>query len=419
MIKPCLKSTRKIFLFVFLLYFLLSFNLPASVFAAGTIATEQNFKVAFIGDSGDGEGHRKVMQLIANEDVDLVIHSGDFSYSSGPTSSWTSNISQSIKSTVPYLGSDGNHDDWAKYAPFFENQLSAHNIKVLKGSVSSGNYAVEYKGLYMIFTKEGGDTNFAKDTLPTSNNIWKICSEHQNRKDFQAGGKSDQVSLSFFEECLKEGAIVVNGHEHSYARTLTMSDLSSSGRNNYYGAQGVGNQMNIQSGNTYKGFVLVNGASGVGLRNYSTSHDSDAWWSTIYAGGRYCKNNCTDLVAKKQNRNNDIDNVKYDYVAAFIEFNPNGNTKVARGYTKSVEGCQWGSTSPCGKLIDEYSISVDGTSVPVTPTPIPTPTNSTTPTPTPKTTPNITPLPGNVDRDLNKDGQINVLDILTLLAFIF
>src|SRR5207247_2544574 len=48
--------------------------------AVGPSPTAPNVKVAFIGDSGSGDGFRRVLELIKSERADLVLHQGDFDY---------------------------------------------------------------------------------------------------------------------------------------------------------------------------------------------------------------------------------------------------------------------------------------------------------------------------------------------------
>src|SRR5438034_10311933 len=48
--------------------------------APGPIPADPNLKVAFIGDSGNGSGFRRVLQLIKAEGAHMVLHQGDFDY---------------------------------------------------------------------------------------------------------------------------------------------------------------------------------------------------------------------------------------------------------------------------------------------------------------------------------------------------
>src|SRR5205814_10352896 len=50
--------------------------------APGPIPTDRELKVAFIGDTGNGAGFRRVLELIKSEGAHLVLHQGDFDYRS-------------------------------------------------------------------------------------------------------------------------------------------------------------------------------------------------------------------------------------------------------------------------------------------------------------------------------------------------
>ena len=41
----------------------------------------------------------------------------------------------------------------------------------------------------------------------------------------QVGGKSDEMGWEVYETCRRLGAIVETGHEHSYSRTKTLSNI--------------------------------------------------------------------------------------------------------------------------------------------------------------------------------------------------
>src|SRR3989344_8771310 len=85
--------------------------------------TPPNFKVAFIGDSGAGNNFQSVLNLIKAEGAQMVLHQGDFDYSAGPQL-WMDKINNTLGATFPYLGSDGNHDNWDTdgFSGFFKDR---------------------------------------------------------------------------------------------------------------------------------------------------------------------------------------------------------------------------------------------------------------------------------------------------------
>jgi len=125
--------------------------------AQGTSAatsTDPNFKVAFIGDSGAGSNFQSVLNLIKSEGAQLVMHQGDFDYSDGPQK-WMDMINATLGPNFPYLGSDGNHDNWDSdgYAAFFKDRLVKMGLPPPAGNLPA-SYTATYKGLKMFFPRK-------------------------------------------------------------------------------------------------------------------------------------------------------------------------------------------------------------------------------------------------------------------------
>lgn len=318
---------------------------PAPTIPSGSaLPTEQNFKVAFIGDSGAGAEFRQVLQLIKQEQADLVLHQGDFGYSA-PATEWVAAINGVLGPDFPYLGSDGNHDNWAEYEPFFRDRLQRMGLASVQ-ITSGGNYATPYRGLQMVFVREkGDDPEFIRQSLEGNNHIWKICSWHHNMNDMQAGGKGDSVGWPSYQLCQDFGAITATAHEHSYSRTYSMSASHSNGQ---HGSLGLPNEMQVAPGNPGKFFVFVSGLGGKSGRDYhAAEHDDDSWWATIYTSTRYCKNACTAADFSGQDHSQDIANYNYTHGVLFIEFFVDGDPYKARGYFKNV----------AGDIIDEFTVT--------------------------------------------------------------
>lgn len=198
----------------------------ATTLVNGDVATPPNFKVAFIGDSDDGQGFQDVLNLIAAEDTDMVLHQGDFAYSSN-ISVWEGRINNTLGATFPYVGPDGNHDTWSNYVPFFKARLTAMGISPNPLASGDDDFTFVYQGLKVVFTQQTGNPTFISTSLTGDNHIWKICGWHYNMKAMQIGGKSDQQGWADYETCRQQGAIIVTGHEHSYERTRTLTNMTS------------------------------------------------------------------------------------------------------------------------------------------------------------------------------------------------
>src|SRR5207253_1583512 len=77
--------------------------------ALGPIPTDPNLKVAFIGDSGNGDGFRRVLELTKSEGAHVVLHQGDFDYDEN-AGGFFQTIGSVLGRDFPFFASVGNHD---------------------------------------------------------------------------------------------------------------------------------------------------------------------------------------------------------------------------------------------------------------------------------------------------------------------
>jgi hypothetical protein len=304
---------------LFLITFFLVF--PSKIAAQ----TTQEVKIAFIGDSAAGSSFKQVLNLIKGENVQLILQQGDLGYSAG-ASGWTAAVNSVFPASFPFLASDGNHDDWGTYVPFFQAKLNAMGVTPT-GSLSSSSYAVVYKGIKIVFTKEGGNPTFIDQQFTGDTSAWRICSWHKNQKMMQVGGKGDEQGWGDYENCRKHGAIVATGHEHSYGRTKTLTNtqnqtIDSSCPN--------ANQVCVAPGKT---FVFHSGIGGNGIRDQA-SQASLPYWAKVYTT-----------------------NQNAQYGALFITFNAGGNPNLAKGYLKNISG----------QTVDQFDVVRAGVNVTVPP----------------------------------------------------
>ena len=145
-----------------------------STFAApiGSVSTDPNFKVAFIGDTGGSSGNfSDVLTLIKNEGAQFVMQQGDMGYGDSATD-WGGVINSVLGPTFPYLMSEGNHDNWSNYEPFAQGRLQQMGINT---SAAGASYTGVYKGLKMVFVRQkGDDPTFINSSLTGDNHIWKV-----------------------------------------------------------------------------------------------------------------------------------------------------------------------------------------------------------------------------------------------------
>lgn len=309
--------------------------------AGGTkTSTDPNLLVAFIGDQGNSGNSDAVLQLIKAEGAHATVHNGDFDYADNP-SAWNSRIDRILGSTYPYFAVVGNHDAAAwNGSSGYASYINARRARV-PSMLCSGDLGVKanctFRGLHIVQSCVGTSelaghgncsadspeqVDFIRSSLADSGSIWSICAWHKNQHDMQVGGKTNEVGWNAYRECMNAGAIVTTGHEHSYARTLTLTDVGN--RAAAHGKTGLFDQMQLGAG---RNFVLVSGLAGVGIRDYeAASHDDDTWWASYYASNRWLKNGVQQPSPYAS------------YGALFIRFNVGGDPKRAQGYFKDVNG---------------------------------------------------------------------------------
>ncbi|MGK3990594.1 DNRLRE domain-containing protein [Sorangium sp. So ce136] len=310
-------------------------------------STDPGLLVAFIGDQGNNSDADAVLNLIKDEGAVATIHNGDFDYASNPAA-WESRINGILGANYPYFAVIGNHDAaaWGG-ASGYASYIQARHARVPDMNCT-GELGVKatcnFHGLYIVESCIGtgelrstcaanasDQVNFIHDSLANDNSIWSVCAWHKNQHDMQVGGKSNEVGWSAYQECMSAGAIVATGHEHSYSRTLTLTDVGNAGTG--HGATGAFNLVELAPN---RNFVFVSGLGGVGLRDYeAASHDDDTWWSSYYASNKWVKNGTLMSGTAA-------------YGALFIRFNVSGDPKRATAYFKDVNG----------RLADEFTIQV-------------------------------------------------------------
>ena len=298
--------------------------------------TAANFTVAFTADTEAGSVFQSVLNLIKNErvngePVDALFVPGDLSYG-GLTDDdrWISMVNNTLGSSFPVFMTKGNHEDssrWsAKYGPFVANRISTLNLtSTCIGQLSSNagrNTACTMQGFRFVLSdagessKEdspGTNTNFINSALTGSPSIWRLCTWHRNQHALNGGGKGDEVGWAPYEACRNHGAMIVNGHEHSYTRTKSLINMITQ---TVDPAASTASAPRVAPGST---FVVV---AGTGGKSPDSTSRTESYWAKV-AG-----------------------NV---YGALFITFNVDGDPRKATGYFKKTNG----------EVIDQFTVRTD------------------------------------------------------------
>jgi predicted phosphodiesterase len=304
--------------------------------------TEKNLRVAFIGDQGLGDDAAAILDLIKDEGAEFLVIAGDFDYDDDPDA-WEEQTAASLGPDFPVFAVVGNHDksEFDGDSGYQSKIIARQQNAIDDGAICTGepgrNSACTYKGLFMAMSGVGvldgkdESANYLVDELAQNDAIWSICVWHKNMRDMQCGDKSDDTGWGVYQACQNEAGIVITGHEHTYERTLTLTDLGN--KDGGHGATGAPESMLVGHGSTY---VSVVGLGGRGMRDYDENlHDDDTWWATIYASDHYLDNGQV------------VEDWSPDQGALFIDFNVEGDPHKAHAYFKTTKGL----------IIDEYDIT--------------------------------------------------------------
>ncbi len=307
-------------------------------------ATDPNLKVAFIGDSGAGSGFRNVLQLIKDQGADMVLHQGDLGYSGLKTTDFMNAINDALGPDFPYFASRGNNDvGWERsYQPILAQRAEA------VGAVCTGNYgqnaACKYRGLFFILSAGGEtgsvseNTRYIEDALAADNALWRICAWHRNQTNMQIGDKRDEVGRSPYKACREGGAIIATGHDHTYARTRTLTSTKNltvdPACDTRAGGEVCVTSKDATTGAPGSSFVFVSGLGGLSRRDqrrctpttfpYGQGADCNGIWASIYS---------TSQGAKRG--------------ALFITFNVGDNPNKAKGEFVNIDG----------EVIDSFAVT--------------------------------------------------------------
>ena len=294
------------------------------------IHTHADLRVAFIGDQGFGPNAVAVLNLIKDEEVQMVLHQGDFDYNDEPDK-WDKQISDVLGSDFPYFASIGHHDEkvWNDYQEKLYDRL-----KKIPDAVCYGDLGVKsnctYKGLFFILVAPGGYTNdskydsFIEKQLNDNDYTWMICSWHNDAYAMQQEVKPNKTGWEVYESCKNGGAIIANAHQHVYAKSKTLIDFE----NQIVDPDWPGsNKLRVKEGAT---FTFISGLGGKSILSMTGSHEA---LTKMYPDSVWPVNYSSDQGAS--------------YGALFCTFNVGGQPNKAYCYFKNIDG----------RIIDEFTIT--------------------------------------------------------------
>ena len=196
----------------------------------GVIGAEPGTKIAFIGDSGAQETFEQVLQLVRQQGAQAVVHLGDATYEAESAAQFWAVVDRVLGHGFPYFLAQGNHDvaNWAALAQHGLEHLRRSGAESDADSLLDPRFALRFRGVSLAFLGESvrdDDPRYILDRFAGDPHVWKVCAWHKNQRALQVGGKGDEMGWGVYESCRRMGALITNGHEHSYHRTRTLSSL--------------------------------------------------------------------------------------------------------------------------------------------------------------------------------------------------
>jgi hypothetical protein len=280
-----------------------------------TGATPANFKVAFIGDTDQGSEFTSVLKLIKAENAQLVVVQGDLTYDFHSADSWIKAADAELQSgttKIPYIAAKGNHDwDWSisnGLGDKLNQKLTDWAITTDDNKPKDVSYSLTYKGLKLVFVGDSGSqttrATYVKDQLANDKAIWRVCGWHKNMRATNVGDKKDEMSWPIYDNCRAAGAIVAQGHSHTYSRSKTISDdekltVDTGCSDPFALCVGPG-----------KHFFFDSSLGGTGLRDLDDTYKAKPYFAASDSA---------------------------NFGALFIEFNVDNDPRKAKGYFKSID----------------------------------------------------------------------------------
>jgi hypothetical protein len=283
--------------------------------------TPPEFKIAFLGDQGLGGDAEAVLRLVRDEGAEAVLHLGDFDYANDPAA-WEAQIDSVLGREFPYFACVGNHDALRFFGPGgYQERLAARMRRLgipwegLLGVRSS----FRYQGILVVTTAPGvfgrGDLLYARyirRALAADDSLWSISAWHENMRAMQVGGKGNATGWGVYEASRRGGAIVATAHEHSYARTHLLADVSEQVVASTSDRLALAADDPATREDEGRSFVFVSGLGGESVRDQERD---GPWWASVYT---------SDQGARPG--------------ALFGVFHHRGDPRLARFYFKDIEG---------------------------------------------------------------------------------
>lgn len=192
----------------------------------------RNLTIGFIADTALTEDTQALYKILKDDGIELLVVSGDLDYINNPEG-WDALLTSQFGDSFPVITAAGNHDYkiWPRYQQKEITRWQNANLRTCHGYPGVAHVCT-WKGVTIVqtapgvFNETGGTYKnvdglgnfdfvaFIRDSFAKYPNAFKVCSWHKNQHNMQTGDKKDETGWGVYDECMRQGAMVMTGHEH-------------------------------------------------------------------------------------------------------------------------------------------------------------------------------------------------------------
>lgn len=264
----------------------------ANATSGAPIVPTSSFTIAVLADQGLNSRAKDVLQLVRDQNASMVFHVGDFDYLQAPKC-WSKQIfSRLANSTVPqllvteYFGAYGNHEFDKGLWPLhgYSRRLRDQLHPVPAECCCTGRVGVRATcvwqnvvllqigaGITHCYTRSMSSW-IREELARLSDYPWKFCLFHTPKKPMQLGWSGNrEIGWDVYQACREGGAILLNGHDHRYARTHLMSSFGP-----VQSIASTSNHLRVGNGSS---FAVISGLAGYNIRTANPKLLANPWWA--------------------------------------------------------------------------------------------------------------------------------------------
>eukprot|EP00005_Dracoamoeba_jomungandri_P003481 CAMPEP_0174259648 /NCGR_PEP_ID=MMETSP0439-20130205/8456_1 /TAXON_ID=0 /ORGANISM="Stereomyxa ramosa, Strain Chinc5" /LENGTH=372 /DNA_ID=CAMNT_0015343623 /DNA_START=56 /DNA_END=1174 /DNA_ORIENTATION=+ len=228
--------------------------------------------IAFVGDLGDGSETVELLNMVYSDKATMLVP-GDLDYLQDPERFEEILDQAQIDDSDgnPFFAALGNHDVlWNQRVEHYLVELVKAEGVAADGcsGIPAMKACCTYRGVvhvqlsavsYSCFTIKK-QAAYVRQQLGVKyrNYPWKFCMWHHPLGSLQVGHHTEEMPEMYdlYQACLDVGAVIINGHSHTYSRTYALSNFKNKTLGKY------GNKTHVEIIPGEQTMVIVNGLGG-------------------------------------------------------------------------------------------------------------------------------------------------------------